>query len=174
MCITDTGRRHLAEGKGKALRSRRDSAGIRLLTHVAQEWTERYPAVVAAMDHFPCSPASLAGEGTQRRSAGWLRSPASREPFLSQSDGVRSRGRHVRSEHSMLQYGLAITLVTLSVLGMASAEVAAPYSPKSRQCYGACTAKCAVQHSCVRSDASRDCFTHYNQCKAACRIECDR
>ena len=53
LCITDTGRRHLAEGKGKALQSRRDPAGIRLLTHVAQEWTERYPAVVAAMNHFP-------------------------------------------------------------------------------------------------------------------------
>ena len=74
----------------------------------------------------------------------------------------------------MLQYGLAITIITLSVLGMAFAAVAAPNAPKSGQCYAACTAKCAAQHSCERADASRDCFTHYNQCKAACRIECDR
>ena len=68
----------------------------------------------------------------------------------------------------------AITIAALSVLGVAFAAVAAPYTPKSSQCYGACTAKCAAQHSCERSAASRDCFTYYNQCKAACRIECYR
>ena len=43
---------------------------------------------------------------------------------------------------------LAITIAALSVLGVAFAAVAAPYPPKSSQCYGACTAKCAAQHSC--------------------------
>ena len=74
----------------------------------------------------------------------------------------------------MLQYGLAIAITALSVLGMAITAVAAPYTPKSSQCYGACTAKCAAQHSCERSNASRDCFTHYNQCKAACRSSCSQ
>ena len=52
--------------------------------------------------------------------------------------------------------------------------VAAPYTPKSGQCYSACEAKCAAQHSCERSAASQDCFTHYNQCKAACRSSCSQ
>ena len=69
---------------------------------------------------------------------------------------------------------LAITIAALSVLGMAFAAVAAPYTPKSSQCYGACTAKCAAQHSCERYNATRHCFTYYNQCKAVCRIECYR
>jgi hypothetical protein len=43
---------------------------------------------------------------------------------------------------------LAITIAALSVLAVAFAAVAAPYPPKSSQCYGACTAKCAAQHSC--------------------------
>jgi hypothetical protein len=53
----------------------------------------------------------------------------------------------------MLQYGLAVTMTTLSVLGMAFTAVAAPYTPKSSQCYGACTAKCAAQHYCERFSA---------------------
>ena len=41
---------------------------------------------------------------------------------------------------------LAITIAALSVLGVAFAAVAAPYTPKSSQCYGACTAtgRCSV------------------------------
>ena len=74
----------------------------------------------------------------------------------------------------MLQYGLAISITVLSVLGMAITAAAAPYIPKSRQCYSACEAKCAAQHSCERSNASLDCFTHYNQCKAACRSSCSQ
>lgn len=71
-CITDTGRRHLAERNGKTLRSRRDPAGIRLLTHNAHEWTERYPAVVAAMNHLPVKSCLIDGEGRNDR-PGWLR-----------------------------------------------------------------------------------------------------
>jgi hypothetical protein len=63
LCITDTGRRHLAERNGKALRSRRNPAGIRLLTHGAHEWTERYPAVIAAMYHLPVKSCLIDGEG---------------------------------------------------------------------------------------------------------------
>jgi hypothetical protein len=74
----------------------------------------------------------------------------------------------------MLQYGLAIAITALSLLGMAIIAVAAPYTLKSSQCYGACAAKCAAQHSCERYKATRDCFTHYNQCKAVCRVECYR
>ena len=44
----------------------------------------------------------------------------------------------------MLQYRVAITMITLSVLGMAFTAVAAPYAPKSSKCYGACTAKCML------------------------------
>ena len=69
---------------------------------------------------------------------------------------------------------LAITIAALSVLGMSSTAVAAPYTPKSSQCYRDCTAKCAVQYSCERRNASQDCFTHYNQCKAVCRMSCSR
>jgi hypothetical protein len=78
------------------------------------------------------------------------------------------------TERSMLQYGLAISLTALSVLGMAMTAAAAPYLPKSTQCYSACEAKCAAQHSCERSNASLDCFTHYNKCKAACRSICSQ
>ena len=69
---------------------------------------------------------------------------------------------------------LAITIAALSVLGTPSTAVAAPYTLKSRQCYGDCAGKCAAQYSCERRDASQDCFTHYNQCKAVCRINCSR
>jgi hypothetical protein len=69
---------------------------------------------------------------------------------------------------------LAITIAAASVLGTPLTAVAAPYTPKSSQCYRDCTAKCAAQHSCERRDASQDCFTHYNQCKAVCRITCSR
>ena len=72
----------------------------------------------------------------------------------------------------MLQCGLAISISAVAVLATAITTAAAPYSPKSRQCYSACEAKCAAQHSCERSNASEDCFTHYNQCKAACRSSC--
>ena len=82
------------------------------------------------------------------------------------------KGDTLRTERSMLQCGLAISITALTVLGMAITVVAAPYTPKSGQCYSACEAKCAAQHSCERSAASRDCFTHYNQCKAACRSSC--
>ena len=74
----------------------------------------------------------------------------------------------------MLQCGLAISITALTVLGMTITAVAAPYTPKSGQCYSACEAKCAAQHSCERSNASQDCFTHYNQCKAACRSSCSQ
>jgi hypothetical protein len=69
---------------------------------------------------------------------------------------------------------LAITIAALSVLGISSTAVGAPYSLKSSQCYGDCIAKCAAQYSCERRNASQDCFTHYNQCKAVCRINCSR
>ena len=84
------------------------------------------------------------------------------------------KGDTLRTERSMLQCGLAISITALTVLGMAITAVAAPYTPKSGQCYSACEAKCAAQHSCERSAASRDCFTHYNQCKAACRSSCSQ
>jgi hypothetical protein len=74
----------------------------------------------------------------------------------------------------MPQCGLAIAITAISLLGMAITAVAAPYAPKSRQCYSACEAKCAAQHSCERTNATQDCFTHYNQCKAVCRINCYR
>ena len=50
----------------------------------------------------------------------------------------------------MLQCGLAISITALAVLATAITAVAAPYTLKSSQCYGACTAKCAAQHSCER------------------------
>jgi hypothetical protein len=74
----------------------------------------------------------------------------------------------------MLQCGLAISITALAVLATAITAVAAPYTLKSSQCYGACTAKCAAQHSCERYKATRECFIHYNQCKAVCRIDCNR
>ena len=55
----------------------------------------------------------------------------------------------------MLQCGLAISITALTVLGMAITAVAAPYTPKSGQCYRVCEAKCAAQHSCERSNATR-------------------
>jgi hypothetical protein len=68
----------------------------------------------------------------------------------------------------------AMTIAALSVMATPLTAVAAPYSLKSSQCYRDCTAMCAAQHSCERRDASQDCFTHYNQCKAVCRIDCSR
>ena len=53
----------------------------------------------------------------------------------------------------MLQYGLAIAITALSLLGMAITAVAAPYTLKSSQCYGACTAKCAA--NILASDTKR-------------------
>ena len=69
---------------------------------------------------------------------------------------------------------VAITIAALSVLGTPLTAIAAPYSHKSSQCYGACAGKCAAQYACERRNASQDCFTHYNQCKAVCRIDCSR
>ena len=43
--------------------SQTPAAGIRLLTHNAHEWTERYPAVVAAMYHLPVKSCLIDGEG---------------------------------------------------------------------------------------------------------------
>ncbi len=50
---------------------------------------------------------------------------------------------------------LAITIAALSVLGTPLTAVAAPYTPKSSQCYGDCTATCAAQHSCERLKRAR-------------------
>ena len=69
---------------------------------------------------------------------------------------------------------LAITIAALSVLGMPLTAVAAPYIPKSRQCYVDCAGKCGAEYSCERPNASQDCFPRYNQCKAVCRINCSR
>ena len=60
-CITDTGRRH------------RYGRPARPLTHNAHEWTERYPAVVAAMYHLPVKSCLIDGEGRNGDQAGWLR-----------------------------------------------------------------------------------------------------
>ena len=79
-----------------------------------------------------------------------------------------------RGARALARQGLAISITALSVLGMAIAAVAAPYTPRSGQCYSACEAKCAARHSCERSNASQDCFTHYNECKAACRRSCSK
>jgi hypothetical protein len=83
------------------------------------------------------------------------------------------KGDTLRTERSMLQCGLAISITGLAVLATAITATAAPYTPKYR-CYNACEAKCAAQHSCERANASQDCFSHYNQCKAACRSSCSR
>ena len=48
---------------------------------------------------------------------------------------------------------LAITIAALSVLGVAFAAVAAPYTPKSSQCYGACTASALL--NILASDTMR-------------------
>ena len=83
------------------------------------------------------------------------------------------KGDTLRTERSMLQCGLAISITGLAVLATAITATAAPYTPKYR-CYNACEAKCAAQHSCERANASQDCFSHYNQCKAACRSSCSQ
>ena len=49
------------------------------------------------------------------------------------------------------------------------AAVAAPNGRERDKCYRACDARCAAQHSCERPDASRECFTNFNKCKAGCR-----
>lgn len=70
---------------------------------------------------------------------------------------------------------LAITIAALAFPGMALAATAAPPNGRERdQCYGSCYARCAAEHACQRPDASRSCFTHFNQCKAVCRSNCLR
>jgi len=44
---------HEIKHDGFRLMARRDPAGIRLLTRNAHEWSDRYPAVVAALNHLP-------------------------------------------------------------------------------------------------------------------------
>jgi ATP-dependent DNA ligase len=55
---------HEVKHDGFRLMARRDSAGIRLLTRNAHEWTDRYPAVVAAMIEYalPTSRGSFANK----------------------------------------------------------------------------------------------------------------
>lgn len=72
----------------------------------------------------------------------------------------------------MLQYGLMITIAALSVLGVANAAVAASYVPRQSKCYDACEEKCEAQHSCERSNASRNCFINFSKCKSACWAKC--
>ena len=116
----------------------------------------------------------VAAAGRHSRRARRL-STTRRGTFLRASlTAYNPKGDTLRTERSMLQCGLAISITALTVLGMAITAVAAPYTPKSGQCYSACEAKCAAQHSCKRSAASQDCFTHYNQCKAACRSSCSQ
>jgi hypothetical protein len=69
---------------------------------------------------------------------------------------------------------LTVTIAALSILGMALAAVAAPDARERNQCYGACNARCAAEHSCERPAASRECFTNFNKCKAVCRASCPR
>jgi hypothetical protein len=114
-------------------------------------------------------------EATTMRTAGGRRCQPRRGALLQGSlSAYNPKGDALRTERSMLQCGLAISITALAVLAMAITTAAAPYIPKSRQCYSACEAKCAAQHSCERSNASQDCFTHYNQCKAACPISCSQ
>jgi hypothetical protein len=69
---------------------------------------------------------------------------------------------------------LTIIITALPLLGMALAALAAPNAGERDKCYGACYARCAAQHSCERPDASRECFTNFNKCKAVCRVSCRR
>jgi len=39
------------------LMARRDPVSIRLITRRGNDWTERYPLVVEAMNHLRCAPA---------------------------------------------------------------------------------------------------------------------
>ena len=72
-----------------------------------------------------------------------------------------------------MQYGLAITITALSLPGMGlTAAFAAPTASERDQCYGSCYSRCAAQHSCRHRNASRECFTHYNECKKLCRTSC--
>jgi hypothetical protein len=64
------------------------------------------------------------------------------------------KGDTLKTERPMLQCGFAISITALAVLATAITAVAAPYTLKSSQCYGACTAKCAAQHSCERYNAT--------------------
>jgi len=118
-------------------------------------------------ERLPPLAATVGGRGGCQR--------ARRGAFLRASlTAYNPKGDTLRTERSMLQCGLAISITALTVLGMAITAVAAPYTPKSGQCYSACEAKCAARHSCERSNASQDCFTHYNECKAACRRSCSK
>jgi len=70
---------------------------------------------------------------------------------------------------------LTITIAALPILGMAlAAAVAAPNAGERDKCYRPCDSRCAAEHSCERPDASRDCFTNFNKCKAVCRASCPR
>jgi hypothetical protein len=69
---------------------------------------------------------------------------------------------------------LTTTITTLLLLGMALAAVAAPNARERHKCYIACREKCAGEHSCERPDASRECFTNFNKCKALCQASCPR
>jgi bifunctional non-homologous end joining protein LigD len=53
---------HEVKHDGFRLMARRDPAGIRLLTRNAHEWTDRYPAMVAAMNHLPVRSCLIDGE----------------------------------------------------------------------------------------------------------------
>jgi hypothetical protein len=66
---------------------------------------------------------------------------------------------------------LTVTIIALPLLGMVLPAVAAP---NTRECYNACYARCAAEHSCERLEASRECFTNFNKCKAICRATCRR
>jgi len=129
--------------------------------------TKRRAAALGRCGSLPPLAATVGGRGgcQQPRRGTFLRASLT---------AYNPKGDTLRTERSMLQCGLAISITALTVLGMAITAVAAPYTPKSGQCYSACEAKCAAQHSCERSAASRDCFTHYNQCKAACRSSCSQ
>jgi hypothetical protein len=70
---------------------------------------------------------------------------------------------------------LTITIAAVPILGMAlAAALAAPNARERDKCYRACDSRCAAEHSCERPDASRDCFTNFNKCKAVCRASCPR
>ena len=53
---------HEIKHDGFRLMARRDPAGIRLLTRNAYEWSDRYPAVVAALNHLPIRSCLIDGE----------------------------------------------------------------------------------------------------------------
>jgi bifunctional non-homologous end joining protein LigD len=53
---------HEIKHDGYRLMGRRDPAGVRLLTKNAHEWTDRYPAVVAALNRLPVRSYLIDGE----------------------------------------------------------------------------------------------------------------